>query len=202
MVSAKETFAERLKEILEDKDISQARLAKAMKTTPQAISSYAKGKTTPDYDMLCNIAEYLGVTTDYLLGVSHTLSDEESAILEEMKDSGDVDFDFLRAFRRTKAIRDNLRRLYSGHSLEAISDNSLTLQFVFEIQAVCEKYIAITQIFGYHGAASPECIGHFDAFNTEFTNKLNELMQDTAFRKPSTEPAIISELIRMERALK
>lgn len=202
MVSAKEAFAERLKEILDDKDVSQARLAKAMETTPQAISSYVKGKTTPDYDMLCNIAEYLGVTTDYLLGVSHTLSDEESAILEEMKGAGDVDFNFLRAFRQTKAIRDNLRKLYSGHVLEEISDNALTLQFVSEIRAVCEKYSAISQIFGYHGAAHPEHIGQFDAFNADFTDKLNELMQNTAFHKPSTEPAIISELIHMEQALK
>ena len=202
MVSAKETFAERLKELLEDKDVSQARLAKAMATTPQAISSYVKGKTTPDYDMLSNIAEYFGVTTDYLLGVSHTLSDEESAILEEMTDSCDIDFNFLRAFRRTKAIRDNLRKLYSGHILEAISDNSLAHQFAFEIQAVCEKYSAISQIFGYHGADHPEHNGEFDAFGTDFAYKLNELMQDTAFHKPSTEPAIISELIRMEQTLK
>lgn len=202
MVSAKEAFAERLKELLEDKDVSQARLAKSMETTPQAISSYVKGKTTPDYDMLCNIAEYFGVTTDYLLGVSHTLSDEENAILEEMKDSGDIDFNFLRAFRQTKAIRDNLRKLYSGHILEAISDNALALQFASEIQAVCEKYNAISQIFGYHGAAYPEHIGEFDAFNTDFVDKLSALMQDTAFHKPSTEPAIISELIRMEQALK
>lgn len=202
MVTAKEVFAERLKELLDDNDVSQARLAKAMETTPQAISSYVKGKTTPDYDMLCNIAEYLGVTTDYLLGVSHTLSDEESAMLEEMKDSGDIDFNFLRAFRRTKAILDNLRKLYSGHALEAISDNSLSLQFIFEIQAVCEKYSAISQIFGYHGAANPECTGHFDAFNTDFTGKLDDLMQDTSFHKPSTEPAIIRELIRMEHDLK
>lgn len=202
MVSAKESFAERLKEILEDKDVSQARLAKSMETTPQAISSYVKGKTTPDYDMLCNIAEYFGVTTDYLLGVSHTLSNEESSILEEMKDSGDVDFNFLRAFRKTKAIHDNLQKLYSGHALEAISDNSLTLQFASEIRAVCEKYSAISQIFGYHGADYPELIGQFDAFNADFTDKLNELMQDSSFHKPSTEPAIIGELIRMEQNLR
>lgn len=202
MVSAKEAFSERLKELLEDKDVSQARLAKAMETTPQAISSYVKGKTTPDYDMLCSIAEYFGVTTDYLLGVSHTLSDEESAILDEMKSSGAVDFNFLRAFRQTKVIRDNLRKLYSGNLLEAFSDNALTLQFVSDIHAVCEKYSAISQIFGYHGTAHPEHIGQFDAFNTDFTDKLHELMQDPSFRKPSTEPTIISELIRMEQALK
>lgn len=202
MLSAKEVFAERLKELLEDKNVSQARLAKSMETTPQAISSYVKGKTTPDYDMLCNIAEYFGVTTDYLLGVSYVLSDEENTILDEMEKSGDIDFSFLRAFRKTKAIRDNLRKLYSGHILEACSENALTLQFVSEIRAVCEKYSAIYQIFGYHGAACPEQIGSFDAFNTDFPYKLNELMQDDSFHKPSTEANIISELIRMEQALK
>lgn len=202
MVSAKEAFAQRLKELLEDKDVSQARLAKAMETTPQAISSYVKGKTTPDYDMLCNIAEYFGVTTDYLLGVSHVLSDEEDAILKDMIESGDMDFSFLRAFRQTKAVRDSLRKLYSGYVFEATSDNSLPMQFVSEIRDICEKYGAISQIFGYYGAARPERLGHFDAFGADFTDKLSELMRNTAFHKPSIEPVIISELIRMEQAFK
>lgn len=202
MVSAKEVFAKRLKELLEDNNVSQIRLAKAMDTTPQAISSYVNGKTTPDYDMLCNIAEYLGVTTDYLLGVSHTLSDEEKSLFEEMESLGDVDFNFLRSFRQAKAIRDSLWKLYSGNLLKAINDNSLSQQFVFEIRAVCEKYSTISQIFGYHGADHPEHVGEFDAFNADFTDKLNDLMQSPSFHKPSTGPAIISELIRMEKALK
>ena len=56
MQSAKAIFPERLKEMLELREKSQAQFAKELNTTPQAISSYVNGKTTPDYDMLCNIA--------------------------------------------------------------------------------------------------------------------------------------------------
>lgn len=202
MDSAKKVFAKRLGELLDDQDVSQVRLAKAMETTPQAISSYVKGKTTPDYDMLCNIAEYLGVTTDYLLGVKHTLSDDENTIMEEMIETGDINFDFLRAFRRTKAVLDCLRKLYSGNIVESLRDSALSAQFVSDIQRVCEKYGRISQVFGYGGASNPELLGQFDAFGTDFTYKLNDLMQDSSFNKTSTDSAIICELIRMEQALK
>lgn len=109
--------------------------------------------------MLCNIAEYLGVTTDYLLGISNTLSAEESAVLEGMTASGDIDFNFLRAFRRTKAVRDNLHKLYLDNVLEALNDNALPLQFVFEIQSICEKYSTISQILGITAQIIPSVLG-------------------------------------------
>ena len=77
MQTAKAIFSERLKEILELREKSQAQLAKELDTTPQAISSYAKGKTTPDYDMLCRIANHLSVSVDFLLGNVQTITNEE-----------------------------------------------------------------------------------------------------------------------------
>ncbi len=81
MESKKAIFAERLKEMIEVRGISQAQLAKEMQTTPQAISSYVKGKTTPNYDMLCNIANQLDVSIDFLLGNVRTISAEELQLL-------------------------------------------------------------------------------------------------------------------------
>ena len=192
MQTAKAIFSERLKEMLELREKSQAQLAKELDTTPQAISSYVKGKTTPDYDMLCRIAGRLNVSIDFLLGNVQTLSDEEQQLMNT--DHGETDSDlFLHTFRRFAVVRDKMRTLYGDH-VERTDDTSLVFQFFDELNAVCYKYTAIYDAFGGGG--------EFNSFGSDFTNKLSTLMQDIAFQKPSPEPAIISELIRMEQALK
>lgn len=192
MQTAKVIFSERLKEMLELREKSQAQLAKELDTTPQAISSYVKGKTTPDYDMLCRIAGRLNVSIDFLLGNVQTISDEEQQLMDTDQSEADSDL-FLHTFRRFAVVRDKMRTLYGDHA-ERIDDTSLVFQFFDELNAVCYKYTAISDTFGGGG--------EFNSFGSDFTDKLSALMQDTAFHKPSTEPAIISELIRMEQALK
>ena len=192
MQTAKAIFSERLKEMLELREKSQAQLAKELDTTPQAISSYVKGKTTPDYDMLCRIAGRLNVSIDFLLGNVQTLTDEEQQLMDTDHIETDSDL-FLHTFRRFAVVRDKMRTLYGDHA-ERIDDTSLVFQFFDELNAVCYKYTAISDTFGRGG--------EFNSFGSDFTDKLSTLMQDTTFHKPSTEPAIISELIRMEQALK
>lgn len=193
MQSAKAIFSERLKEMLELREKSQAQLAKELDTTPQAISSYVKGKTTPDYDMLCHIAGRLNVSVDFLLGNVQTLSDEEQQLMGTVQSETDSDL-FLHTFRRFAVVRDKMRTLYGDHAAERTDDTSLVFQFFDELNAVCHKYTAISDAFSGGG--------EFNSFGSDFTDKLSALMQDTAFHKPSTEPAIISELIRMEQTLK
>ena len=66
--SAKRVFARRLSALIQLHGMTQAQLADDLGITPQAISSYVKGKTTPDYDMLRNIANRLEISIDFLLG--------------------------------------------------------------------------------------------------------------------------------------
>lgn len=192
MKTAKAIFSERLKEMLELREKSQAQLAKELGTTPQAISSYVNGKTTPDYDMLCDIANILSVSVDFLLGNVQTLSHEEQQMLDDdyIKEDSDL---FLHIFRRFAVVREKIRTLYGYHK-ERCEDTSLVFQFFDELNAVCDKYTAISDTFGRYG--------EFDTFGSDFTDKLSDLMQDEYFNKPSTELSIISELIHMEYSLK
>ena len=66
--SAKRVFARRLSALIQLHGMTQAQLADDLGITPQTISSYVKGKTTPDYDMLRNIAIRLEISIDFLLG--------------------------------------------------------------------------------------------------------------------------------------
>lgn len=62
-------FQERLKELRNEKELSQQELAKELKVSQRSISSWETGFRQPDYETLRLIAEYFDVTTDYLLGI-------------------------------------------------------------------------------------------------------------------------------------
>jgi len=61
-------LAKRLKKLREAKKISQRKLASIIKMSYSAVGMYETGKREPDYETLNKIADFFGVTTDYLLG--------------------------------------------------------------------------------------------------------------------------------------
>ena len=65
-------FADRLKEVIEQKGVSQKWLADEAHTTEATISRYINGQKKPAVlGILGDIATALGVSTDYLLGVTN-----------------------------------------------------------------------------------------------------------------------------------
>ena len=71
-------FAERFKNMLEKKNISQTKLSEEIGCTQATISNWCNGSTEPDFTTLKYIAKRLNVTIDYLLG-----NDEVGSIVEE-----------------------------------------------------------------------------------------------------------------------
>lgn len=61
-------FAERLKEIRQEKNISRKTLADAMFVSVRLVSYWENGKRECDFDTLIKLSDYLGESTDYLLG--------------------------------------------------------------------------------------------------------------------------------------
>lgn len=70
---------ERLKELRTGKKLNQQKLALDLDTTQTTISNYEMGVYQPDIDTLIKLAEYFGVTVDYLIGNS----DVKAIIREE-----------------------------------------------------------------------------------------------------------------------
>lgn len=64
----KSKLAERLRMERARKKVTQAEVAEATGTTDVAICNYENGKRTPTLDKLEALADYYGVTTDYLIG--------------------------------------------------------------------------------------------------------------------------------------
>lgn len=93
---------DRLREIRRKREHSQEELAELVKTTRHQIGRYELGQSEPSADMLARLANILGCSADYLVG----LSDEETGYGPE------IDPEVLSLARRLmqfpKAIRDAL----------------------------------------------------------------------------------------------
>ena len=61
-------FADRLRQARTQKGVMQKEVAEHLNMTPRAYQYYEAGRRRPDYETLVAIADYLEVTTDYLLG--------------------------------------------------------------------------------------------------------------------------------------
>ena len=62
------TFAERLKNAMEQANVSQSDLSRRTGASKAAISQYLSGKNTPNMERIAALANATGVTLDYLIG--------------------------------------------------------------------------------------------------------------------------------------
>ncbi len=68
-MKSEKNVGQRIKEILEEKGIQAKTVAEYLGVTQAAMSNYLNNKRNIDTDTLTKIAEFLGVTTDELLGL-------------------------------------------------------------------------------------------------------------------------------------
>ena len=64
-------FSERLKQVLEDKNISQVALANQIEMSRTIVNNYCTGKREPSLDALILISKALDESVDYLLGLEN-----------------------------------------------------------------------------------------------------------------------------------
>ena len=82
-------FSERLRYLIDCEDIKIKVLAPKLNLAASTLGNYAQGTREPDFETLVRIADYFGVTTDYLLGhemPARTVSGEKEllALLRQM----------------------------------------------------------------------------------------------------------------------
>lgn len=61
-------FSERLIALRKERGMTQNDLAQVCQKQRSTVSGYETASKEPDFELLCQLAEYFGVTTDYLLG--------------------------------------------------------------------------------------------------------------------------------------
>jgi len=60
----------RIRDLREDKDLTQSKLANLLGCTQQTYSRYESGEITIDIYNLAKLAEFYGTSCDYLLGIT------------------------------------------------------------------------------------------------------------------------------------
>lgn len=98
----------RIFELIQQKNITQRDLAKAVGVSTGNISDWKSGRSKPSFDVLARIAKYFGVSTDYLLGLTET---KENPILVATVETGVYRWINDRAFtqRQSAILMDNFK---------------------------------------------------------------------------------------------
>ena len=63
------TYYDRLRELREDRDLTQAQIAEILGTTQQVYSRYEKGINQVPIHHLITLCEFYNVSSDYVLGI-------------------------------------------------------------------------------------------------------------------------------------
>ena len=66
----------RLRELREQKGVTQKEVAKAVGCTPTVYSRYERGEREPDISTLCSLADYFRVSIDLLIGYNNQQKNE------------------------------------------------------------------------------------------------------------------------------
>lgn len=89
----------RIRSLREERGINQQRLASELNVTQAMISKYELDICEPDINTICLIADFFGVTSDYLLEIS------DEKIRVSSLGLSDAEKDILFGFKRLDTIR-------------------------------------------------------------------------------------------------
>lgn len=108
------TFSERLRALRKMQQETQENAANGMGISRGMLSNYELGTREPDFAMLCHIADYYAVTTDYLLGRSDemrgSVSSPESEIWNQVTLLSNQSQQDLLAYMQLLKLRDEKER--------------------------------------------------------------------------------------------
>lgn len=114
------SFGERLKQLREERGMTQEEVAKILDVTKVAISGYERGVRHPRFDILDNLADYFDVDINYMSGVSDKrkqyprMTPEEQDRLHVDYISVDItveEFELVKAYRRLDEYSKKLTRM-------------------------------------------------------------------------------------------
>lgn len=76
-------FHDQLKALREENHYSQLKLSQKLLVSQQTIAKWENGKTTPNPEMIKRISDFFNVTTDYLLGKTNQIKDDDAVSFDD-----------------------------------------------------------------------------------------------------------------------
>lgn len=80
-----QSFSNRLIALRKERDMTQTELAKATYIQRSTLSGYETEGKEPNFETLCSLADYFGVTTDYLLGRSNARTNNDAVFVNDTR---------------------------------------------------------------------------------------------------------------------
>lgn len=96
----------RLKELREQKNLTQAQLSKFLNISASTIGMYEQGRRFPDENLLKHISQYFNVSIDYLLGLTNIPNTVDDYIQKSNTNSYHINDDeqtLIKKYRQLKA---------------------------------------------------------------------------------------------------
>lgn len=100
-------FADALKELRTKADLYQNDIAETLNVTQQTVAKWESGKAMPSVEMICTIANYFHVSTDYLLGLTDYKNIDDQLLVK--KSNVDKKFDKL-----TSSSQNQILQIFHG----------------------------------------------------------------------------------------
>lgn len=113
------SFGERLKELRKDFNLTQEQLANKFFLNKSSISRYENGTQLPEHDQLEKIADYFGVSIDYLLGrtnIKNTTNNNDNKSKLTKKDEKDIEKALSETLEKLENSQDGL--MFDGEPMD------------------------------------------------------------------------------------
>ena len=122
-------FGKRLEQLLLEKGISQGEFAEAVNCSRQSINFYILGKRNPDIALAGTMASYLGVSCDYLVGLSDIREDKTANLTADQLGLSDTTVKFfaglqLLAAGKTDFMKENYESIGFDYEKDIVPYNS------------------------------------------------------------------------------
>ena len=123
---------ERLKELRKNAKLNQKQVADVLGLTVSAYGNYELGQREPNIESLCKLADYYGVSVDYLIGhVSNPLADRPMSDVAEnfIREYGEMFSDeTFRNYARLYKLMDVKQRIFVlGMIVGWLKDQGVTI---------------------------------------------------------------------------
>lgn len=124
---------ERLKELRKNAKLNQKQVADVLGLTVSAYGNYELGQREPNIESLCKLADYYGVSVDYLIGhVSNPLADRPMSDVAEnfIREYGEMFSDeTFRNYARLYKVMDARQRIFVlGMIVGWLKDQGVTIK--------------------------------------------------------------------------
>lgn len=164
-------FAKRLRELLNEENMSITALATKIGVTRQAVSQYQDGSTQPNAETIVKIAGVFNVSTDYLLGVTDIkTTDVEIRAISNSLGLGEAAIKQLQNFKlRADGIEDNPIKWLNQFVLSTLIADDDLYSVLDEVADTATIYVT-TEIRSTNNRLTESDLSEY----TQYVSKLSE----------------------------